>query len=283
MLSYEVLSAIDGRLSVEAKQVLSGEDKLGSGRMAVALQDAHFTVRPLSLKVPGGAVRAGFGYRPTPSDVSVDLTANIQEFDIGVLTRRARSGTDMGGRITLDVALDSRALELESIMASAKGHIDFILVPENFSAGVIDLWVVNLLSAIMSGITQKDESEINCVVVRLQMQDGVMKEKAIYMDTTRMRVAGDAEINFKTERIDIKMAPKAKKARFFSLATPIQIKGKFDDFGVGIKPGGLAHTVVSLATSPIHVPFRRIFSKAAPKDGREACREAWTRTGAEPR
>ncbi len=283
LLSYEVLSALDGELSVAAKQVLSGEDKLGSARMVVTLQDTYFAVRPLRLDVPGGAVQVDFGYRPTQSDVSVDLTANIEEFDIGILSRRAKPATDMGGKITLDVALDSRAPELKSIMATARGHIDFILVPENFSAGIIDLWAVNLLSAIMSGGTQKDKSEVNCVVVRLDMKDGVMKEQAIYMDTTRMRVAGDAEINFKTERIDIKMAPKAKKAQFFSLATPLQIRGSFEDFGLGIKPGGLAGTVVSVVTSPIHVPFRRIFAKKAPKDGREACRVAWTKTSAEPR
>ena len=103
----------------------------------------------------------------------------------------------------------------------------------------------------MSGITKKDESEINCVVGPFSVEDGLMREEAICMDTTKTRVAGDAEIDFKNRTIDMVMAPKAKKPQFFSVATPIQIKGTFDDLGLGIRPGGLAGTVASFVTSPI--------------------------------
>ncbi len=279
LLSYEILSAIDGKLSVEAKKILSGEDQLGAGSVKIALDDARLAMEPLRVDVPGGGIQADFVYQPTPSDVIVDLKMNVEKFDLGMLARRVKPETDMGGQVTLDVMLSSRAPDLETMMVNAQGHFDFGLNPENFSAGIIDLWAVNLLSAVMSGVTKKDESVINCVVVRFGIEDGVMKEKAIYMDTTKMRVAGNAEINFKTRRIDITMAPKAKKPQFFSLATPIQIKGSFDDFGLGIRPGGLTGSVISFVTSPVTVPFRRIFSKDAPEDGREACEAAWARTG----
>jgi hypothetical protein len=108
-----------------------------------------------------------------------------------------------------------------------------------------------------------------------------MEEKAIYMDTSNMRVAGKAEINFKDRELFIMMVPKAKNPEFFSLAVPIKIKGTFDDFGLGIGIVRLTGALFSFITSPVHVPIRKIFVDEIPEDGQEACRQAWTLTGGE--
>ncbi len=68
------------------------------------------------------------------------------------------------------------------------------------------MWAVNLISSIMTEVSEKEQSEVNCVVVRFGIEDGLMEEKAIYMDTSNMRVAGKAEIDFKTGEGDKKSA-----------------------------------------------------------------------------
>ena len=116
-------------------------------------------------------------------------------------------------------------------------------------------------------------------MVRFGIEDGLMAEKSIYMDTSKMHVTGKADINFTNRELDIRLAPKAKKPEFFSLAVPIKVQGKFDDFGLGIGAARMAGTVVSFITSPVHVPFRKIFAENIPEDGLEACRQAWTLSG----
>jgi len=277
-LSYEVLNGLDAQINIAAKQVLSGDDTLGSGEVKLALQDAHLQVEPITLKIPGGRFDAGIDYTPTPEDVTFSVRADVEEFDLGVLIRRLKPGNDMGGKLYLDIDFDSNAPDAASIMANASGHFDFGLVPENFSAGIIDLWAVNLLSAIMDKSTEKDQSTMNCVVVRTRMDDGILKEEAIYLDTSNMRIAGKTDINFKTRELEIKLAPKAKTPEFFSIAIPIQVKGSLDDFGLKIGVVRMAGQVISFITSPIHVPIRRIFTEASPEDGVEACTYAWTVT-----
>lgn len=276
LLSPEVLRQMDADINVEARQVLSGKDELGSGLLKMSLKDGRLAIEPLRMDVPGGAVRVDGDYLPTATDVTVNVKAAIEKFDLGILFRRLKPGTDMGGVFSLDTALHATAPELQRMMESAGGHFNFMLVPKNFSAGIIDLWAVNLLAAVMKKASEKDKSSINCLVVRLSMQDGLMQEKAVYMDTTRMSISGQAEINFKTRRIDLLLVPKAKAPQFFSLAVPIKLQGTFDDFGVGIGITRLASTVISFITSPIHVPVRRIFARKVPADGRDACMAAWT-------
>ena len=281
LLSYEVLNALNGNIRVEAKKVTAENDDLGAGLLKVSLKDARLAVEPLRVDVPGGRAQLEMDYTLSPTQADFNMKADIAEFDLATLVRRTKPGSDMGGLFTLDAELRTSAENPQSLMKSANGHIDFALVPKNFSSGVIDLWSVNLLSAIMDKSTEKDQSVINCVVVRFAIADGLMQEKAIYLDTTNMRIAGKADINFVEEDIDIKLAPRAKNPEFFNVAIPIKLKGSFEDFGIKIGVFRMAGQVVSFITSPIHVPIRRVFTEAEAADGIEACKLAWTRTAGE--
>ena len=83
-------------------------------------------------------------------------------------------------------------------------------------------------------------------------------------------------------KIDVLAVPKPKRPEFFSLATPVRIRGSFSDFGIGINKLSLAKTAVSFVTSPVTVPFKRLFTAEVPADGKRACEQAWGRTPAQP-
>jgi len=275
LLSPEVLGQINADIKIEAKQVYSGKDNLGSASAKVTLKKGRLAVKPLHVNIPGGGLNVDFSFFPKKHSITVDLKAKIDKFDIGVIARRAKPGTDMGGYLYLDTALHSVTPNLKEMMKHAKGHFDFGIVPKNFSAGIIDLWAVNLVSAIMDKETEKDKSEVNCFIMRFGMENGLMQDKIVYMDTTNMLVAGEATVDFKKEAIAMKLSPKSKKAEFFSLATPIKIEGSFEDFGLNLSMGSLVGTVISFITSPVHVPIRRILVEKLPSDGKNACRKAW--------
>jgi len=278
ILSYDFLSRFDADIRVEAQKVTSLKDDLGSALVVLSLKDTRLKIAPVRINVPGGKVDLGFDYHPTPENVTIHLKATVDKFDFGILARRAKPTTKMGGKFSLNAELRSVTPSLKEMMKTAQGHFSFFLVPKNFSAGILDLWAVNLLSAIMTKATEKDKSKINCLVVGLTMKDGVMEERTIYMDTTKMRIVGKAQIDFKTRKIDVILSPQAKRPEFFSLAVPIMVHGTIDDFKLGVNKIQLISSVVSFITSPLHVPFRRLFSKKVPADGRKACLEAWKKT-----
>jgi len=281
LLSREVLEKFNAELHLEAKQVTSGKDELGSGSMQLSLQEGRLALAPLQINTPGGGVNADMSLLHRGGNIDFSVTANVDHFDYGILARRVDPETDMGGVMSLDVVVKSTAPAMTAMMANANGHFDFALLPENFSAEVFDMWAVNLISAIATEVDQDETSEVNCIVVRLGLEAGLLTEKAIFMDTTQMSVAGKIDIDFRKQEIDILMVPKAKRPEFFSLATPVKVHGSFDDFGVGVSKVRAARSVISFITSPIHVPIRRVFRKEVPKDGREACELAWEKTADE--
>jgi hypothetical protein len=235
----------------------------------------------LKIDTAGGGIDLVMSLLHSGEHLDFTVTANVDRFDYGVLARRLDPESDMDGVMSLDIGLQSTAPVKAEIMANASGHFDFALVPDNFSAEVFDLWAVNLVSSIAAEVDKDEASKMNCVVVRLGLEDGLLTEKAVFMDTTRMSVAGKVDIDFKSQEIDILMAPKAKRAEFFSLATPVKVQGSFDDFGMGVGKVRAARSAISFITSPIHVPIRRVFRKEIPADGREACELAWEKTADE--
>ncbi len=278
LLSPELMRSLDARFDLKVQEVLSGQDVLGSGKLAAAMEKGRFFVDPLQLNIPGGSVKLAFAFEPKDTDVVLEASAKVEEFDYGILARRIKPESEMSGWLSLNVDLKSRAKDLDSIMHHANGYIDFALVPKDFEAGLFELWAVNLLAAALPEVDSEKTSVVNCGVFQFDIKDGEMKEHAIFVDTTKMQVGGKAKADFKTEKVYLAMKPKAKKPEFFSLATPIQVKGTFTDYKVGVQPGGLIGTTFRFITSPVIVPIQRIFTERAPADGKAACSAAMHRS-----
>jgi hypothetical protein len=62
----------------------------------------------------------------------------------------------------------------------------------------------------------------------------------------------------------------------FALATPVGMRGSFEDFGIRINPLALGGSAVSFVTSPVHAPVRKLLKREVPTDGVEACAQAWS-------
>jgi uncharacterized protein involved in outer membrane biogenesis len=280
LLNPELMRQLDARVSIGVKEVLSGGDSLGKGSVLMTLSSGKFSVDPLRLDVPGGAVDFSFSYRPTESDVLTTAKARIDRLDYGILARRIDPDTAFGGRISLDVDLDARAKDFNALMRHVNGRIDLAVWPEDFEADIFDLWAINILKAIIPRLDSGPQSRVNCVVGRFDISDGILHQDSLLMDTSRMRINGKARVNFKTEQVDLYLKPRGKRPEFFSLATPVQVKGKFSDFKPGIAPGGLFGTAIRFFTSPLHVPFRRLAGENLPEDGNDVCADSGWREAA---
>ncbi len=276
LLSPEMLRRQDARLKVEVKQVLSGQDKLGSGRLEAKLENGRADIGPLEVDVPGGGAKLWLGYEPTEQDVKVDLHIDVRKFDYGVLARRIKPQSDVSGSFSLKLDVDSQARYLSDILRHGSGRIEFAVWPQNMQSGIFDLWAVNVLVALVPAVDPGKASKVNCAVGRFVLKDGKLTDRVIVMDTSRMRVNGVGKADFGDEVFDLRMAPQAKTAQFLSLATPIRVSGPFNNFKIGVSPGDLLVTVGRFATSIFWVPLQKLVGKKIPVDGADVCHPDFT-------
>ncbi len=271
LLSRELLSRADATLSVRVGQVKSGADLLGRGQLDARLRDGRAEIGPVTVDMPGGQASGRLAYEPREKDVLASLKLDIDRFDYGVIGRRVKPGSDLDGRFSLHLDVDSRAPRLSQLLAHGNGRIDVAVWPRELRAGVFDLWAVNLFVALLPTLDPKNESVVNCAVGRFALKGGKLTQEQLVIDTSRMRVTGTASADFGSERIAMRLQPQAKSAQFLSLATPIEVKGSFADFRVGPNPGDVLQTVLRMATSIFWVPLQKLFSDKVPQDGADVC------------
>jgi uncharacterized protein involved in outer membrane biogenesis len=274
LLSPETLSRADARVSVVVEEVLSGDDRLGQAELAVTLQNGRIEIDPLHLQLPKSSLRMAASLKPGTQVSDASLRLVIDDFDFGLLTRLRDPASKAGGTVSVDIDVTASAARTGDILAAANGYLDVSAELENVQSGLVDLWAVNLLSAVVSSAIKEDESSrVNCLVSRSLFRDGVMTAEQLAVDTSRIRICGEGKIDFASETFDLVAAPKAKRPEFFSLATPVAIKGEFDDFRIGMKKGilTLGTTATKFAISPITTPLKRIFRADLPGDGADIC------------
>lgn len=271
LLNPEVLAELDVKLAVQADVVLSGSDELGKGKLEATLLDGRLSVEKLDLSVPGGSVFLKASVKPGKQQSDASLKVKIENFDIGILVRRSKPEAKMGGFVNLDVDLKSAATSVDQILANGNGYFDFSGELTNLASGIVDLWAVNLIAAVVSS-TKEQQSEINCAVGRWSVNDGKLVPDAFFIDTSKIRICGAGEVDFKNNRIDITVSPTPKRPEFFNLATPLEIHGPLNDIKYGV--GGATSvigTAVKFIVSPVTTPIKRLVKTNIPEDGSDAC------------
>jgi hypothetical protein len=103
------------------------------------------------------------------------------------------------------------------------------------------------------------------------MKNGLLKPDIFLIDTSKIRICGKGKVDFRKKYIDMKLAPTPKKPEYFSLATPIEIEGKFSDLDPDIQSCGLIGTTVRFVASPVTTTIKRLFFKELPEDGSDVC------------
>ncbi len=280
LLSRENLLQADATLSITVEQVKSGTDLLGQGSLQARLSDGRAEIGPVRLSMPGGRADWRLSYEPLEKDVLASLKIDVENFDYGVISRRIRPDSDLDGRFSLTMDVNSRAPQLSELLAHGSGSIEFAVWPRRLRSGVFDLWAVNLFAALLPTLDPKNESVVNCAVGRFTLDDGKLRQKQLVMDTSRMRVTGSAAVDFSRETLKLRLQPQAKTAQFLSLATPIEVAGNFSEFDIGPNPGDVLQTVIRLATSVIWVPLKKLFGERLPADGADVCKVVLQPAGA---
>ena len=280
LVSRETFERLDATLALEVEDVRSGTDKLGTGQLRAQLLKGVFEIPMLLVQTPAGDVAAtGRLAWAGPNLMDSSLSLEVDHFDYGILARRIDPASNMKGDLSLNASLQSQYPLGQSFMSNANGMLRFGVWPEDFRAGVFDLWAIGLLSAVMPRFSDDAVSTMNCVIGKFRVTNGVLSEESFLADSSKIQVTGETDADFRLREVDAYLSPEAKRAQIFSFAAPVEISGDFDDFGIGFRPGDLALAILRFVTSPVVAPIRWLVEEPLPADGEAACRSAWGAPG----
>ena len=273
-----IINSVQGELVLKAGHVLWKNQTMGRGELKITAKNRRLSIDRLELQVPGGSLSMSNAIWPSESGLRSSLDLEARNFSYGFLTREEPKGPMRSqGVLSMRLSLISQAPKVSGLLGKADGLFQVGVWPKDLETASFDLWAANLLFALLNSLASKTGSHVNCAVGDFVMQKGLMTSKELIIDTNKVRVSGEAKLNFAKRTITVKLQPRAKQPQFFNLETPIHISGTFDEASAGVSPGGLVGSVINFATSPVFAPLRRLFGDTLPEHGKDVCRspQSW--------
>jgi len=267
----------DLNLSIIVDDLRSGADRLGDAELGLLVDDDEFVLRPVKIRLPGGDVDAEYTRRIADGRFNGSLKVHVEALRYGGLLRLVDNESQARGVLYLDTELSAdtewlpNTAPFDLLLNNAEGSFSLAAWPEKAEAGLLDLWSANLLLALLPVSTSEDPSMMNCFVARLEVEDGVMETGTALLDSTDTIVRGRGKIDLAEEQLELLVAPQAKREKFLSMSTPVMVTGSFDDFQIGLEPGGLFAMAMKWWMSLIYVPFKWLTGEPFAADGTSTC------------
>ena len=263
-------------LNLKVEKLLAGETALGESSLRLKLRDNTLIMDNAEFDVPGGKIKSSAAFKTESAQVKGALKLEMDKFDYGAVARYFNVGSEEGGVISARIDLELAGQDFSRLFDHATGKLDVALWPRKTHTQIFDLWASNLFMIILPELKKK-EDRVNCLVALMDLDDGIMKEDFLGIDTRKVWMYGNIQVDFRTEQLTLALYPSSKKARLFAVQAPIRAVGSFGDLRLDTNPLDLGIAYVAFITSPLHVPARRVLGDKVAEDASERCEQLFDR------
>jgi uncharacterized protein involved in outer membrane biogenesis len=201
------------------------------------------------------------------------LTLAADDVDLGDLLSQSEVDVPLDGELYLVVDLKASGDSPRALASSLEGEFDLAIQRGRVRTSLLRLTTSNPVSWLFTESARKGYSDLNCLILRFDVQEGVAQSQTVLLDTPNSLVLGKGHIDFGKEFIDLEFSPQGKRKRLIAMSTPFGIKGPLAKPSVEISTAGTsARAVGEVMLSPVNLLGSLLpFVSDRGKDGDDPC------------
>ncbi|MBE0627372.1 MAG: AsmA family protein [Burkholderiales bacterium] len=271
------LRGFDARLRLALPRISAGGKEVGQADVLAQLDSGRLRLAPLKFLGPlAGSLDAELEADMSGAETSYRLATTIERLRYGEVIKKIDPKHSGEGELSLRLELSGRGA-LDSIAATVDGSAGVIIFPSGLSSAWLDKLGGGLLRNVGRNLDSDQGSKLNCAVATFQIEQGRAKSTALMLDSTRVRAAGELDIDFVNENLQGQIAPKSKRPEMFTKRLPLVISGTFAQPRISLLTGGLAVTAARYYYFAYAFLFDAATSGQLAEDGRPDCIAAYER------
>ncbi|GKS73552.1 AsmA family protein [Acidovorax sp. SUPP950] len=260
-------NAMDLDLTFSGQQIVRDESlPIENLRVHAVLDNALLTLSPLQFGVAQGKIDSTVVLDSRTKPLKAQLRGSVEGLRLSGLFPKVELMEKSFGRLDGAVALNGSGQSVASMLGSASGETRLYIRDGRFSKQMLDLAALNVGSVVVAKLFGDDkEVQLRCAVADFAVKDGIAQTRSVKLSTNEATVEATGTADLGREHLDLRIKPESLQWKFFSLRTPLYVKGPFADPKVGLEAGPLllragaavAAAVVApvaLALAPITVP-----------------------------
>ena len=213
-LPLDSLKLVDGKFRIRFDKIIVPKMVVNNLAIDATMKNGNLFVKPFKADVGGGSVSVEMGL--APKEKVADLTTIVNIKDLKLADLLADAGTDyaMEGKVNADIDIKGNGDSVAAIMAGLNGFSRIIMSDGKIDNKIIDKiggdTSKNIVRLLNPSIDEKQYTAIRCMVTRFDISDGIADATAFALDTSMMSIIGEGNINLKTERLNLSLAPSTK-------------------------------------------------------------------------
>lgn len=200
----------------------------------MVLDNGRLTVDPLSLGIGGGRIAGTTTLDGRAEVPGLRTNLEIRRIQLAQFFKDTPFAQEMGGTITGRVQIAGQGKTVAGLLASADGKIGAAVDGGRISSLAVKGLKTNVVEALGVALSGDEPMRFNCLVTDLALQNGVVRTRALVLDTPETLVTGEGTIDLRNEALNLDVLGRSKEPQVFATHVPVLVRGTLGSPDIGV-------------------------------------------------
>ncbi|MDZ7866764.1 AsmA family protein [Acidovorax sp.] len=265
-------SAMDMDIAFKGEHIIRSESlPLEDLSLRAVMDNAQLRLAPLTFGVAKGKIESEVVIDGRTPPLKAQIRGKVEGLQLSALFPKVELMKKSFGRMDGAVALHSSGNNVADLLGKGTGEARLYVREGTLSKQMLDLASLNVGSIVVGKLFGDDkEVRLRCAVADFTVVDGLAQTRVVKMSTDDAVIEATGTIDLGTEAMNLRIKPESLEWKFFSLRTPLYVRGTFSNPDVGVEPGPLllraGAAVVAAVAAPVALALLPVTVPAADDD-----------------
>lgn len=253
-LPFDLLNKADIEIDLAVDEVVGSTVALDRIAASAELRSGRLVIDPIVLDLVGGRINSVIRMDASGPVPTVSVRARADNLDVATGFRVADTEPPIAGQLDAILNVGANGQSPRSLARTLDGRFEAVMVNGRIQTSAFDLMGLDIFSWMLSRSASRGFTEADCLLIRLDSEDGKATLTNFILDTEGLRTGGTGQINLAEETISLIFNPEPKNTVVAKFGTPVEITGSLADPKVDLNAINLATDMLArIALSPVQV------------------------------
>ncbi len=245
-------------IAINIKDMMVNDETMGTLSLPLSITGDKISIKDGTGNINDGVLTFNSDIQNPGDGQDITMKIKLKDWNYGPLQHALNGQESVMGSATIKTDLKSKGKTTDDILGNLSGQIKFVAGEGQFQSSMLNFWGGGLVNAIIPSLDPKSETRLNCAILDMDIKDGVGDIKTMFLDTKRVTLTGNGDIDFGDNKISLLLDPKSKDTALLDVATSVLVKGPLNKPSIGIDPLSLGTKVGGIIAGIINPAFLAI-------------------------
>ena len=225
---FSILDIFDAHFRLDNLELISSAGNVQVENTSIEMLRGSLTIASMTLQRDDTTIDGHFALDRHTQPV-FDAELSIENVDLGIFLQDIRRRDIYEGTFDLALKLQSHGNSLGEVMGNLGGEVSAFVSEARIADTSLPFSSIDLVFGMLPWLKRREDVIVNCAISHLDILDGIVDIKSLYLDSAQMRMVGRGTIDLGAEQLDIRLAPRAKQGRILAHNIDLLVKGPMMD------------------------------------------------------